>query len=131
VLAQRADNPPDVARGEEFFGGFDEENAAVEDVRAEGEPACGEDLLDDLKAAAPGAAGDRTGRSLPAPRLGRLALAEAVQGARVAPVRPGIFRLAGVGDLERFAVRRAARSDRAWMSSTLGPGPRCTWEESP
>ena len=40
---------------------------------------------------------------MPAPRFGRLALAEGAQSARVAPVHPDIFRLAGVGDLERLA----------------------------
>ena len=28
-------------------------------------------------------------------------------------------------------VTSAARSDRAWTSSTPGPGPRCTWDDPP
>jgi len=53
---------------------FDDEDAAVEDARLEGEPACGEDPFDDLKAAAPGAAaandGERTAMRSPRRALG-------------------------------------------------------------
>src|SRR6266581_5249034 len=50
ALAQRADDPSDTARRQEFLGGFDDEHATVEDVRIEGESPRGEDPFDDLEA---------------------------------------------------------------------------------
>jgi hypothetical protein len=91
AFSPRADDPPYVARGKEFFRGFHDENAAVEDARSEGKPARGEDLFDDLKAAAPGTAGDGPSRPVPTPRLGRLTFTERVQGSRIALLHAHVF----------------------------------------
>jgi hypothetical protein len=49
-LAQRADDPSDLARRHEFLGGFDDEHAAVEGVRIEWESPGGEETFDELDA---------------------------------------------------------------------------------
>src|SRR5262249_43954684 len=81
ALTPRADDPSDVTRGQELLGGFDEEHPARENVGPEGKPPRGEDLFDDLQASTPGTAGHGASRAVPAPWLGRLPFAEALQSA--------------------------------------------------
>src|SRR5215469_4536005 len=99
ALAHRTDDPSDVAGRQQFLRCLDDENTAVEHVRIEREPPCGQDLLDDLQAPAPASPCDRACRAVPAPRVRRLPLAEEAQSARVTPVHPEVFRLTGISDL--------------------------------
>src|SRR5450631_3015039 len=107
AFAERADNPGDIARGEELLRGLEDEHTTLQDLRGEGESPRGQDPLDRLEAATPGATGHRPGRPGPAPGLRSLAFAEEVQGPRVCPVDADVLGLARIGDLQRLAGQKS------------------------
>jgi hypothetical protein len=131
TLAERADNPGDVARGEELLGSLEDEHAPLEDLRGERESPSGQDPLDRLKTAAPCATGHQPGRPEPAPRFGGLAFAEGLQGLRVGPVDADVLGLARIGDLEPLAGQKSGSQRPGMDVVTPGPGPRWTWDEPP
>src|SRR5450631_3595304 len=105
-FAERADNPANIARGEEFLGGLEDEHTTLQGLRGERESPGGQDPLDHLEAAAPGTTGHRPGRPGPAPGFRGLALPEGLQGPRVGPVDADILGLARIGDLEPLARQK-------------------------
>src|SRR5690606_7586115 len=102
AFAEYADDPADVARRQQFFRGLQQEYATAQDLRWEREPVRGQDPLDHLEAATPGATGHRPGRPVPRPRLGGLPLPEGLQCPRIRPVDAEVLRLTGIGDLQLF-----------------------------
>src|ERR1035437_1974540 len=73
AFRERADNLAYVARGQELLGGLEEQHTTLQDLRGERESPSGQDPLDHLEAAAPGATGHRPGRPGPGPGLRGLA----------------------------------------------------------
>ena len=107
TFAKGADNPGDVASGQELLGRLEDEHTTLQDLGGEGESPGGQDPLDHLEAAAPGATGHRPGRPGPAPGFGGLAFAKGLQGLWVGPVDADVFRLARLGDLELLTGQKS------------------------